>query len=146
MDEFVERYVYDVDHIVKVTDGDTYDLVTWQDIGFGDVVYRRKSIRLDYADTPEKTKGSSFERAEAKHAETVAREWLIGTSRKLKMRTRKPGVDRPPIGDGGFGRWLGDIWDDNTGEHLAHHLQALGLASVWPARWRDVYDHSGMVD
>jgi len=137
--ELVERYVYDVVETSEVKDGDTYVQLLEREIGFHQVWRGRMEIRLDYADTPEKSKGSPHERSVAKQAQAVAAEWLR-SGQRLNVRTRKPRPDRPPLPDGGFGRWLGDIWDADSGEHLADHLRRLGLASVWPTRWRDEFD------
>src|SRR4051812_33725812 len=117
-------YVYTVEEVVRVVDGDSGWLRL--DVGF------RQTMLVNYRalgiDCPEKTRGSAFEKAEAKHAEIVAREWL--TARHLQVRTEKDPDN--------FGRWLADIWDIDSGEHLATHLKSLGLASEWPKRWREV--------
>lgn len=135
-----DRYVFDVAEIHRVTDGDTYDLTLLEETAFYRKQLTRLIIRLDFADCPELRRGSAFERQEAKTATLVAEEWLRADGRRLKCRTRQPGPDTPPVGDGGYGRWLGDLWDDDTGQNLRSHLRSYGLASVWPTRWRDEFD------
>lgn len=127
-----QLYVYRVTEIVKIVDGDTFDLVV--DPGF----------RLSYADrfrlfgwdTPEIRAGSEYERAQAQRARRVAAEWISGGAGALMVRTHKADS---------FGRWLAEVfrededWSSPAGS-LGLHLQGLSLATEWPTRWRDVFD------
>lgn len=90
-------------------DGDTVDSVI--DLGFG--LTSRLRVRIChpslYVDTPER---SSPDWAKAK---TFTQQWLDaylrdGTEHRLACRTQKAGPSSTGIGDGAFGRWLGDFY------------------------------------
>jgi endonuclease YncB( thermonuclease family) len=126
-----QPYVYRVTDIVKVTDGDTAWLRL--DPGFRQSIL--VNVRLLGYDTPERNRGSVYEKqqAQAARAFTVG---FLATERTLWIRTEKDPDD--------FGRWLGDIWyEDSTGEHhLGPALEQIQLATPWPTRWRTVYDQA----
>lgn len=72
---------------------------------------------------------------QAKYATGYADAWLLGTPGTLWVRTEPDPDD--------FGRWLGEVWaedEDGTKRLLGEYLRGLGLASVWPTRWRDEYE------
>ncbi len=145
----------DRDYVFKVleahvVDGDTFDVrlehLSEVDVGFHLHVEHRSlvkiRIRLAGFDTPEKRRGSVYEKGQAKVAQRFAQEWLAAHVGTLWVRTLPD--DGSVVPDGEFGRWLGDIWSTNGGEaHLGPILAGNGLATVWPARWREVYDKQG---
>jgi endonuclease YncB( thermonuclease family) len=116
--------------LVRDVDGDTFWLSVDYDVGFRQHSTFVQEIRLGGADCPEKHKGSVFERSEAVRAQNLTTGWL--RSHTLAMRSE-------PIPDD-FGRWLGYVWDATTGVYLVDDLAAAGLATIWPTRWRQVYD------
>lgn len=125
------QYVYKITEIVKVTDGDTY----WVrcDVGFRQEILI--NVRLADYDCPEAHKGTLYEKTKAKEAREVAETWLLSESRQLWIRTEKDPDN--------FGRWLGHIWDewpDGTIHALGGYLRRVGLASLWPTRWRDEFN------
>jgi micrococcal nuclease len=133
-------YVYRVANVVRVVDGDTYDLAL--DVGFRVLMTLR--IRLLGYDCPESRKGSAFERGAASSAKAEAAAWfasvdLAPAGGVLWVRTEKDPDD--------FGRWLGEVWmeDDRGGRPtlLGNWLRSLSLASVWPKRWREEFDPGG---
>jgi endonuclease YncB( thermonuclease family) len=126
-------YVYRVTDVVKVTDGDTFWLRC--DVGFRQTIL--VNLRLSGYDTPEKYRGSPFEKAEASRATVLATSWLEENTGRIWVRTEKDPDD--------FGRWLGDLWvesdtDPWPEQHLGAELRRAGLASVWPKRWREEFD------
>ena len=129
-----QEYVSRIREVVKVKDGDTYEF-------YIDPGYRTKilvEIRLMGFDTPEKTKGTAREKALAKVAQELADTflWLDRPGTKFWVRSEKDP-------NGGFGRWLGDVWlerEDGSELHLGDWLRQHQLASVWPTRWRDEFD------
>lgn len=128
-------YIYRITDVVKVVDGDSY----WVrcDVGF------RQNILINVrligpeagVDCPERNRGSEYEKQQAIAARAFAVGFLA-TDRTLWIRTEKDPDN--------FGRWLGDIWfEDSTGEHhLADALIHIELATIWPIRWRDIYDQA----
>lgn len=124
-------YTYKVSEIVKVTDGDTYWLRV--DVGFRQLILI--DCRLSGWDAPEMTRGSAFEKAQAKVARQFADDWLAAALQTgLWIRTEKDPDD--------FGRWLGDLWTEEADEehHLGTALAGQQLASAWPTRWHQIYD------
>lgn len=128
-------YVFEITRVDKVLDGDTFDLVV--DVGFK--LYATIRVRLLGFDTPERSKGSDFERSQAIKATELASAWFgtlaITPRQRFWVRTEKD--------TDSFGRWLGDVWaEDEHGnrQSLGFALQRANLATTWPARWRDVFD------
>lgn len=133
------RYIYPVLGIEKFTDGDTY----WfrLDVGFRQT--QLTEIRLLGYDTPERHRGTPFERAEAVRATGVATTWLAQALQagNLWVRT-EPDPDK-------YGRWLGDIWaepEDGIVVRLGEVLREQRLASVWPTRWHEEFDDTVVSD
>ena len=125
-----QQYVYRIVKVVKVTDGDTY----WFELDVGFRMTALVNIRLSGWDCPERTKGSLYERQQAKYATGYADAWLL-TAKTLWVQTQPDPDD--------FGRWLGIIWTeaaDGTPSYLGNYLAGLQLATPWPTRWREVYD------
>lgn len=128
-----QLYVYRVSEVVKIVDGDTFDLIV--DPGFRLAFADR--FRLFGWDTPEMRKGSSFEKAEAQRARQAAADWIDAAGDEVMVRTHKADS---------FGRWLAEVfrededWSTAAGP-LGLHLQSLSLATEWPTRWRDVFDN-----
>jgi endonuclease YncB( thermonuclease family) len=118
------QYVYRVAEIVKVTDGDTYWLRL--DVGFRQEILI--DCRLDGWDAPKMTKGSDYEKQQAKIARQVACDWLTAALKVgLWIRTEKD--------PDSFGRWLGELWTETSGtvtDHLGMALASQKLASAWP--------------
>lgn len=125
------QYVYRIAEVVKVTDGDTYWLRV--DVGFRANVLI--NVRLLGYDCPEANRGSAFEKSEAIEARLEAG-YFFNTARPLWIRTEKD--------PDSFGRWLGDIWqeDGDADVHLGEVLREAEYASVWPTRWRDEFDRA----
>lgn len=129
-----QLYVYRVIEIVKIVDGDTFDLVA--DPGFR-LAYADR-FRLFGWDTPEIRAGSEFERAEAQRARQAAAAWINADVEGLMVRTHKADS---------FGRWLAEVFRENEDWNtpagsLGLHLQSLSLATAWPTRWREVFDNA----
>ena len=128
-----DLYVYRVAEVVKVVDGDTFDLVV--DPGFR-LAYADR-FRLFGWDTPEMRRGSDFEKSEARRARQAAVDWIDDAGGDVMVRTHKADS---------FGRWLAEVfrededWTTPAGA-LGLHLQSLSLATEWPTRWREVFDH-----
>ena len=97
-------YEYLIREVINVIDGDTVDLVI--DLGFG----LRSNIRVrvvaanGYVDTPERGDKEAWQRAK-----DFTTDWLQAHS-PLAVATQKSGPSTKGIGDGAFGRWLGDIY------------------------------------
>lgn len=130
-----QQYVYKVSNVRRVVDGDTY----WLDLDVGFRQTGLVNIRLSGYDCPERAKGSAHEREQAKYATGYADAWLLATPGVLWVRTEPDPDD--------FGRWLGEIWAEDEGgtkRLLGEYLRSLGLASIWPQRWRDEFDTGGV--
>jgi endonuclease YncB( thermonuclease family) len=145
-----EDYLYRIVTVKKFVDGDTYDLMLSKlvrvDIGLHikQELYTYPEIRVRLTgpdkgvDTPEKLRGSVFERQKAAEAKALATGWLTQSfaSGPVYVRTARD------VDDDGLSRWLGDIFD-SSGAHLSDFLIALKLATVWPTHWYEVYDIEG---
>lgn len=128
----VSLYIYKVHEVVKVVDGDTYDLKL--DAGFHLTFASR--FRLFGYDTPEMRRGSEFEKGKGQEALLAAEAFFQRHPVDL-LRVETHKTDS-------FGRWLADVWamseDGFVTERLGWLLESRELATVWPARWREVYD------
>ena len=129
-----QEYIFRIREVVRVTDGDTY----WFQVDQGFRNTQLVEIRLMGFDTPEKNKGTAREKQKAQEAKELADTflWLGRPDTKYWVRTEKDP-------NGGFGRWLGDVWIerlDGSELHLGDWLRGHQLASVWPTRWRDEFD------
>lgn len=125
------EHVYRIKTVERVVDADTYWLNI--DVGFRQTLL--VNIRLHGYDCPERTKGSALEKRQALYATGYADAWLLNPPGQLWVQT-EPDPDS-------FGRWLGTVWaetPDGLQSHLGPYLHSLGLASIWPTRWRDEYD------
>jgi endonuclease YncB( thermonuclease family) len=126
-----QQYVYKIKSIAKVTDGDTY----WINIDPGFHATLLVHCRLIGYDTPEKNRGTAYEKAKAIEAQQRAALFLANTVDTLWLRT-DPDPDS-------FGRWLCTIWaetEQGVTHALGPYLEDLGLASRWPTHWRDQYE------
>lgn len=138
-------YEYPVVEVQRIIDGDTFWLHLEKDVGFYLYTKFLVEIRLDGVDTPEKSKGSVFERQQARVAQVATTMWFAERLKAGPVWIRTYGQDS-------FGRWLGVVrsgttWEDPTSVSLGDHLAELSLATIWPARWRDVYDKgAGVTD
>jgi endonuclease YncB( thermonuclease family) len=130
-----QQYIYKVSSILKVTDGDTFWM--YVDVGFRQMMLVH--CRLSGWDTPERNKGSVYEKQCASVAAQRTETFLTAQSDlALWVRTEKDPDN--------FGRWLADVWrEDDHGreQHLGDHLASYGLATSWPIRWREQYDVKG---
>jgi endonuclease YncB( thermonuclease family) len=127
-----QEYVYRVKEVVKVTDGDTYWFQV--DVGFRQTML--VNVRLNNYDTPEKYRGSDFEKSMAASATDEAVNFF-DNSERLWVQTEKD--------PDSFGRWLGTVWSENSSgdrTYLGEVLQNKNLASTWPTRWREEFDSS----
>lgn len=110
----MDTYDYRVIEVVRIVDGDTYDLT----IALGFHLTAALRFRLAGVNTPE-VYGPNATAAGAEASEFV-RAWLEG--RRLRARTYKAGA---------FGRWLADVYDADTLEDLGRALLEAGLAEVY---------------
>lgn len=124
MSEFIDKhYVYKA-RLIRVVDGDTYDLHV--DLGFH--MYMKSRFRLYGHDTPELRRGTEFEKAEGARAKEFVRCWF----------NARPSFYIHTYKSDSFGRWLVDIFTEH--DNLGHDLSKQHLATQWPVRWREVYD------
>ena len=131
-------YIYKVEEIVKVTDGDTF----WLKLSMGLNESHLKDIRLLGWDTPEVNSGSAKEKAAGAVATKVAYAFLhaaiANPHRTVWVQTKKDTRS--------FNRYLGDIWVEDQSDnrtYLGQHLELLGLAVKSPngeVKWRDIHD------
>lgn len=101
-------YEYRVKEVIRVVDGDTVDVVL--DTGFGHSVkirLRVASFGGVYVDTPERTDKVAWETA-TKFTQDWMAAHMYGAG-VLVCSTQKAGPSSTGIGDGAFGRWLGDF-------------------------------------
>lgn len=131
------EYVRRVTGVLKISDGDSYWL--YRDDGFYNTGLTH--VRLWGYDTPElhSPKASAIEKDEARVAAAYAVRWFETYLADPEVTVWLRSVGRDPDS---FGRWLCEIWWE-AGEHkmfLGDQLRRLGLASVWPTRWRDEFD------
>ena len=110
------RYCYRCE-LLDVIDGDTLDLQI--DLGF----YLRYTARIRLAgiNTPERRSGSPHERALGLSGTMHVAQWCEARAGRLLVRTVKDGRDK-------FGRLLGTLIDQDTGETLQDSLIAAKLA------------------
>lgn len=118
-------YDYKVTQLVKVVDGDTYDLTVEKELDFGfqfhPTMRWTARFRLKDADTPE--------RGEENYNQAIdfSRTWITHRLDRgvLRGTTFKPTT---PMPDGAFGRWLIDLYDEQTTERLSNALKSAGLS------------------
>lgn len=112
-------YEYRVHQVAKVIDGDTFDFDL--DVGFYSIL--RVRVRLHGIDTYEIYGKNTHELGIP--ARNFASEWME-QRRNLGVRTFKLNYDSP-VADGAFGRWAADVFDIDTGAHLADALREAGF-------------------
>lgn len=112
-------YLYRVLDILRVVDGDTIDARL--SLGFGLTAAFR--FRLADVDTPEIYGVNSS--PEGHEAKEFVEHWL---DRPLLVETYKSSDSTVGIGDGAFGRWLGDFIDVDSGGRLTDALREAGYA------------------
>lgn len=109
--------------MLNVIDGDTVDCVI--DLGFG--LTARLRVRAvsahAYIDTPERGD------ADWATARQFTTDWLTSAGRPLVVRTQKGTPSSTGIGDGGFGRWLGEFIAED-GRSLSDALVSQGWVRV----------------
>ena len=107
-------YDYRVVTVNKVIDGDTVDATI--DLGFG--LWASFRFRLTGVDTPERG------HADWQRATDFTKAWFaVGDG--VTVKTQKSGPSTGGIGDGAFGRWLGEFF---RGEQS---LSAALIAEGW---------------
>lgn len=108
---------YGVSEVIRVVDGDTFDLRLTKRVDFGFRLIEEKSwatrFRLLGVDV--------FESNEAGGAKATrdAAAWLADAIAGDVLRGQTYKADN-------FGRWLIDLYRTDTGEHLADHLVSMG--------------------
>lgn len=127
------KHSYHVLDVPKITDGDTY----WMDVDLGFRGRAVHPIRLMGYDCPESRGPSNLEKEMAYQATSVATLFIQTALHRdaLCVRTKK--------NPDSFGRWIGEVWNESTGEILGVVLEYRGLATKWPTRWRDVHVKEG---
>ena len=125
------EYTFDVSRVYRVVDGDTFDLRVERDLvpspgfGFGIRAYHDARFRLV---GPAGAWTDAIERNQPQGSEAMeqSRWWLerVAATYDLRGRTYKPAGMMP---DGQFGRWLIDLYDTRTGQHLSDYLASMGL-------------------
>jgi endonuclease YncB( thermonuclease family) len=113
-------YDYEIAEVLRVVDGDTLDARL--SLGFGLTATLR--FRLAAIDTPEIYGGRTARGADAR-AFTAA--WLDEHGPALGVRTFKGAQSAVGIGDGAFGRWLGDVYVIDGGRRLVSDLVLAGF-------------------
>ncbi len=117
-----QPYAYRVKEVIRVVDGDTFDLrITF---GFGQDASLR--FRLADIDTPEMYGQAAS--AKGKDAAEYTDNWLADREGQLVVRTFKGAQSTVGLGDGAFGRWLAAVIGPD-GESLADGLRHAGLAA-----------------
>lgn len=110
-------YDYRVAELKRAVDGDTYDLRLTRRVDYGFYLVEEKSwamrFRLLGANTWEANEAGG---AAATQAATA---WIQAAIRDDVLRIVSHKTDN-------FGRWLGDLYRADTGDHLADHLAAGG--------------------
>lgn len=114
-----EDYVREA-KLLRIVDGDTLDLEV--DLGF--YTYQRIRVRLNGIDTPEifGVKKGSEEYTKGQVASDATKEWFDthAPDGMVLLQTYKAGK---------YGRWLADVRDLDTNNHLNEHLEALGYGT-----------------
>lgn len=118
-----QHYVYKAT-LLNVVDGDTYDF--YVDLGFN--TYIKTRFRLHGYDTPERNRGSEFEKSTANEVTKYVQCWFNARPH-FYVRTYK---------SDSFGRWLCDVFTDH--DDLGAMLTEKQYASQWPNKWREIYD------
>lgn len=109
-------YEYRVKEIIRVVDGDTVEAVI--DLGFG--LSSKFRFRLAGVDTPERGE------PDWGRATDLTRAWFT-LGEGITIKTQKAGPSSTGIGDGSFGRWMGDFC--RGGQSLSAALVAEGWGS-----------------
>lgn len=115
-------YDYRILEIVNVVDGDTLDVRI--SLGFGLSATLR--FRLANIDTPEIFGRNAVPAGAEAKAFTVS--WLAANA-PLGVRTFKGSQAATGIGDGSFGRYLGEVYCIPTQELLSDALRAAGFGA-----------------
>lgn len=116
-------YDYHVIGVPKVIDGDTYDL----DVDLGFYVRMRIRVRLKDIDTFEVYGVNSHPKGIPARDHAMQWLWTHLDQGLLAVRTFKLNPTTP-ISDGAFGRWLGEVYETESGTLLADSLRAAGFA------------------
>lgn len=117
------EWTWPVLEVMRVVDGDTFDLVI--DAGFGG----RQALRIRLAGVNAAEVYGSKASEAGKAAKRFAEDWLTIRRGYLVLRSFKGAPGAVGIGDGSFGRWAGEIIDDPDGSSLGDALVAAGYAT-----------------
>lgn len=109
-------YEYRMVALNRVIDGDTVDATL--DLGFG--LWASFRFRVAGVDTPERGQ------ADWARANLITQAWFAAGD-GVTVRTHKAGPSTGGIGDGAFGRWLGDFYRGD------YSLTATLVAHGWGA-------------
>lgn len=115
-----DLYFYKLVELHNVVDGDTVDCRI--SYGFGQTGAFR--FRVANIDTPEIT--GRYAEPAGHDAKRFTEAWLRGKLDRLMVQTFKASTATVGIGDGAFGRWLGEFIDKDSGEKLSDALRAAG--------------------
>lgn len=110
-------YEYKVTKVIKVIDGDTVDVEI--SLGFG--IKASLRIRVADVDTYEMY-GPNADIIKGPEAKKFTENWLYHRVNDLVVRTRKGSQSTVGIGDGAFGRWIGEFAPIGTNHTLAQAL------------------------
>lgn len=122
-------YTYKVLEVIRVVDGDTIDCRI--SVGFGiDATFRFRVFGIDAVEKRDPLGPAATD---------YTRRWLEDAlfTGPLYVTTHKSSEVTNGIGDGAFGRWLGDF-HDAAGDHLGQALVDAGYAVV--SNWRGILD------
>jgi micrococcal nuclease len=119
-------HTYRVRSVHRVVDGDTVDAVI--SLGFG----LEATIRFRVAGVDTYELFGPHAEEKGKEAMLFTRHWF-SNRRRVVVRTFKGAQSTVGIGDGAFGRWLGDFYDDDSGEHLGAALHTAGYSKPLPS-------------
>jgi endonuclease YncB( thermonuclease family) len=108
-------YRYELDRVVRVIDGDTFEVVVGRDVGFRCRPTWQIRVRLEGVDTPEIRGGTPADQARAHQAREFAAAWLARGAAIVATNGRTT-----------FERWLATITRGE--ESLADALVLAGLA------------------
>jgi hypothetical protein len=122
--------------VYKYHDGDTMWLVVDLDYRSFELVH----VRLDKYDTPETNRGSVYEKMKGREAAEYTNNFIASALSDPESTLWIKSEPDTEI----YGRWLSRIWRESpTGTRdLGLELRALSLASIYPTKWREEFDHT----
>lgn len=106
------EYVYDLDKVIHIVDGDTFDAVLSKDLGFNVRGQAAVRVRVRGVDTPERGEPLYTE------AKVFTGAWLMAHEGSIKVETFEKDS---------WGRWVARVYIRDTGVSLDEELKAAGL-------------------